>query len=110
MNNVPVIDITPFRDGSAKRSVAAAVNHACVDNGFFSIVGHGVPEPLTQATRQAAADFFALPFAAKAASVPAKRAPRGSPTRNALARLHPRRRRGAARSAGELRDRAARAG
>lgn len=77
MNNVPVIDITPFRDGSAKRSVAAAVNHACVDNGFFSIVGHGVPEPLTQATRQAAADFFALPFAAKAASVPAKRAPRG---------------------------------
>lgn len=43
---VPVIDTTPFRfgDPAARRTVVAAVGHACEHVGFFVITGHGVPD------------------------------------------------------------------
>ncbi len=77
MGTVPVIDIAAFRNASSKRAVAAAVNAACLEHGFFSVIGHGVAESLTAATRRASAHYFALPAVAKAESVPATRAPRG---------------------------------
>jgi isopenicillin N synthase-like dioxygenase len=58
---VPVIDIAALRDGSAaaRAAVAAEINAACVDTGFFTVTGHGVATDLLDRTRQAAADFFA---------------------------------------------------
>ena len=43
---VPVIDIAPFvfGDPAARRTVVAAVKHACEHVGFFVITGHGVPD------------------------------------------------------------------
>ena len=67
MTRIPVIDLTPLRNGdlAARRGVAAEINAACTDSGFFTIVGHGVPAELIARTRQAAADFFAAPDAIK---------------------------------------------
>lgn len=62
-DQVPVIDISPLRTTGeeGKRGVARALAAACEETGFFSVVGHGVDEDLIARTRQAAADFFALP-------------------------------------------------
>jgi isopenicillin N synthase-like dioxygenase len=60
-NNIPIIDIQPFFSGNqdARKSVAAAINAACRETGFFVVTGHGVDEDIMAATRQMAADFFA---------------------------------------------------
>ena len=62
-DSIPIIDIAPFRGGddAAKRRIAAAVDRACVETGFFAIVGHGVTESLVLDMRRSAVDFFALP-------------------------------------------------
>jgi isopenicillin N synthase-like dioxygenase len=77
--SVPLIDITPFREGgdAGKKAVARAVDRACRETGFFTIAGHGVPEELTARVRRLSADFFALPLDEKKRSVPQTRAPRG---------------------------------
>lgn len=61
--HVPVIDLEPLRTGdiSARRAVAREIEEACTGSGFFTIVGHGVPQDLIARTRQAGADFFAAP-------------------------------------------------
>jgi isopenicillin N synthase-like dioxygenase len=76
---VPVIDLEPFRQGAAagKAQVARALDEACLNTGFFSVVGHGIPESLIRDVRRLSADFFALPVEEKSRSVPAVRAPRG---------------------------------
>ena len=57
---IPVIDLAPyFRGGEAeKRRVALQIDEACTEVGFFTIVGHGVPEDQIQKARQATVDFF----------------------------------------------------
>ena len=62
-NPVPIIDVEPFFKGNEadRGSVAAALDRACRETGFFAIVGHGVDEALMARTRRMAADFFALP-------------------------------------------------
>jgi isopenicillin N synthase-like dioxygenase len=62
-HSIPTIDLAPFlRGGEAeKHEVARQVDEACKSIGFFTIVGHGVPEDLIAATRKVAVDFFALP-------------------------------------------------
>jgi isopenicillin N synthase-like dioxygenase len=62
-SSVPVIDLAPFRLGgeAERREVAQQIDAACTNIGFFTIVGHGVPEELVASTRQQAIDFFALP-------------------------------------------------
>ena len=64
---IPVIDLAPyFRGGPAeRRRVVQQVDEACTEVGFFTIVGHGVPEAQIQNVRDAAIEFFALPLAEK---------------------------------------------
>ncbi|RYZ07876.1 MAG: isopenicillin N synthase family oxygenase [Comamonadaceae bacterium] len=61
--NVPVIDISPFRTGSAadKQEVARLVDQACRDIGFLVISGHGVDPDLIERTRAVSRAFFDLP-------------------------------------------------
>jgi isopenicillin N synthase-like dioxygenase len=62
---IPVIDVAPFRDGSARAKVADAVAQACETIGFFVITGHGIaPEKLTRLIAEAR-DFFDQPEALK---------------------------------------------
>ncbi len=60
---VPVIDIGPFLSGdpAGSHAVAEAVREACEGIGFFTVVGHGVPEPLVDRLYANARAFFALP-------------------------------------------------
>ena len=44
MSGVPVIDLTPARQGDLadRARVARQIDEACCDIGFFTIAGHGV--------------------------------------------------------------------
>jgi isopenicillin N synthase-like dioxygenase len=61
---VPVIDIAPFAHGdpAARRTVVAAVKHACEHVGFFVITGHGVPAEKIKAVFAESRAFFARPL------------------------------------------------
>jgi isopenicillin N synthase-like dioxygenase len=58
-----MIDVSPFLtgDAEAKQRVARQIGDACRDIGFLTIVGHGVPDSLIQATYDTAKAFFDLP-------------------------------------------------
>lgn len=66
---IPTIDIGPFRRGEAgaRARIAAEIDRACADIGFFTVVGHGVSEDLIAAVRALTAAFFALPAEEKMA-------------------------------------------
>jgi isopenicillin N synthase-like dioxygenase len=64
---VPRVDVSPLvaGDGSDATDVARAIDSACRETGFFSIVGHGV-DPVARARLEALArEFFALDDAEK---------------------------------------------
>jgi isopenicillin N synthase-like dioxygenase len=63
MSGVPVIDLTPAREGglAERRRVARQIDDACCDIGFFTIAGHGVPGGVVRDLHEAAHAFFALP-------------------------------------------------
>ncbi|MBM3485902.1 MAG: isopenicillin N synthase family oxygenase [Alphaproteobacteria bacterium] len=67
MDDIPIIDVSRALTGDAasKGAVAGAIDRACRDTGFFSVVGHGVPMDLVQSTRAMAVAFFAQPDAEK---------------------------------------------
>jgi len=67
---VPIIDLTPWRDGSDRAGVADAIGRACRDVGFLVIAGHGVPDATIAAARAASLAFFRLPAAVKARYAP----------------------------------------
>lgn len=80
MTSVPVIDLTPARQGDLedRRRVARQIDEACCDIGFFTIAGHGVPDAIVRNLREAAHEFFALPLVEKLrASHPVEGTPRG---------------------------------
>lgn len=62
MTLVPTIDLR-----GEPGSVAAAIDAAAHDVGFFQVVGHGVDPAVVDAAWQAAAGLFALPLDAKLA-------------------------------------------
>ncbi len=64
---VPVVDLSPFLQGAAsdKRDVAKQVARVCEDIGFLTVVGHAVPEALTQRMYDVSREFFDLPLEAK---------------------------------------------
>jgi isopenicillin N synthase-like dioxygenase len=69
LTSVPVIDLARARQGGGleRRRVAAAIDAACRDIGFFAITGHGVPGALVDDLRRCAHAFFELPLADKLA-------------------------------------------
>jgi isopenicillin N synthase-like dioxygenase len=66
--DVPVIDVSPLVTGHGdERAVAAEIDAACREMGFFAIVGHGVDASLCQRLDALAREFFARPDDEKAA-------------------------------------------
>ena len=68
-SDVPVVDVGALvADDPADGALAAgqAIDAACRDVGFFSIVGHGVDMALLARLDRSARDFFALPEDEKA--------------------------------------------
>src|SRR5438477_6241682 len=70
MTDVPLIDLAPDQVGGLadRRRVAATIDAACREIGFFAISGHGVPEALVDDLRRHAHAFFALPLTDKLAA------------------------------------------
>lgn len=58
---VPIIDISPFIDGTDLHGVAADIDRACRDLGFLVITGHGVPQDTIDRGVDAMNHFFAQP-------------------------------------------------
>ena len=55
---IPVIDITPLRDGTDPISVAKSLHKASQDIGFIYIKGHGVSLKTVETARETALQFF----------------------------------------------------
>jgi isopenicillin N synthase-like dioxygenase len=55
---IPVIDISPLRNGSNPTAVAQALLAASRDLGFIYINGHGIPDEVITTARRCALDFF----------------------------------------------------
>ena len=67
MRGLPEIDIGPLLSGSSDPApVAAAIDRACREVGFFYVVGHGVEPELLDRLDAASRAFFALPATTKA--------------------------------------------
>jgi isopenicillin N synthase-like dioxygenase len=70
MVDVPVIDVGPLVRGDSDPAdtadSAAAIDAACREVGFFTVVGHGVNPDLQSQLDAAARRFFALPDGEKA--------------------------------------------
>ena len=66
---IPVIDYGPYFAGEkgALERVAAEVEHACEEIGFFYALNHGVPEALIERAFAASRRFHALPLETKLA-------------------------------------------
>ena len=68
MEELPVIDVAPLVTGVGDAgAVAAAIDAACREHGFFYVSGHGVSDDLQQRLEVATRAFFALPDGEKAA-------------------------------------------
>lgn len=57
-DEIPVIDISPLRDGSDPAGVARALHAASKGLGFIYVRGHGIPDAVIEGARAAAYDFF----------------------------------------------------
>ena len=62
---IPVIDITPLRDGTNPAAVAKAMHEANKGIGFLYIKGHGIPPEQIELTRATALQFFCAPYEEK---------------------------------------------
>ena len=62
---VPIIDLSNRNTRRGRAKLAAAIGEACETSGFFVIVGHGVPQDLTDRMFAVTKDFFTAPDAVK---------------------------------------------
>lgn len=62
---VPVIDLSCCDTGAGRAATAAAIGSACEGSGFFTIVGHGVPQDLVDRMYVTTKSYFTLPEAEK---------------------------------------------
>jgi isopenicillin N synthase-like dioxygenase len=71
--DIPTIDLTLFRDGTAEQraAVAAQVDEAARTVGFMQVVGHAVPAEIEAGLLTAMDGFFGLPMWQKKALRPA---------------------------------------
>ncbi len=69
---MPVVDISRWfeADVGMRRRVAAEVDAACREVGFFAIGGHGLPDELITAMLDSVTELFALPDDVKRRYVP----------------------------------------
>jgi isopenicillin N synthase-like dioxygenase len=62
MPELPIIDFEPFlsvtSSATEKQNVAAKIDEACRNQGFFYLIGHGVPQDLLDQVRMLAREFF----------------------------------------------------
>lgn len=69
IDTLPIVDIAPFLDprGSeaARRAVADKLRRACIDIGFFYLMGHGIAPAELEEALSRSRDFFRLPLDAK---------------------------------------------
>lgn len=67
MQDIPVIDLTAFREGGKadRAQVASAIASACETLGFLVVAGHGVPDADGDRLHKAGLDFFDRPLAEK---------------------------------------------
>lgn len=64
--HLPVIDVRELlANGPGKPAVAAALDKACRQSGFFYIVGHGISTELQQRLQRLSRAFFAQPVEVK---------------------------------------------
>jgi len=63
---IPVIDVSRAITGDDIPGVAAKINAAATDHGFFYISAHGIDQKLLDQAFQVSKDFFALPKEVKA--------------------------------------------
>lgn len=66
------VDISPYYEGGERerRSVAALIDKACSELGFFGLVGHRIPSRLVGEAVAVVEEFFSRPEAAKLAAQP----------------------------------------
>jgi isopenicillin N synthase-like dioxygenase/nicotinamidase-related amidase len=76
---LPVIDLAPLLAGgiASRKAVAGRIRAACIDNGFFYVVGHGVPSELTDRVFGECRRLFGLDDGAKRAISAASPSGRG---------------------------------
>jgi isopenicillin N synthase-like dioxygenase len=68
MTAIPIVDMAPLQGSEADRdAVAAAIDVACRETGFFYVVGHDVPADLVGRVDGLAREFFARPDDEKSA-------------------------------------------
>ncbi|MBV9332048.1 MAG: isopenicillin N synthase family oxygenase [Alphaproteobacteria bacterium] len=68
MDDLPVIDLTPFfgeGPSAARAEAARKVAAACREIGFFYVTAHRIPENLISRLERTAGEFFALPESEK---------------------------------------------
>ena len=65
MSSVPIVDISPLREGGDVNSVALEIRQACLEHGFFYVVGHRIPEALFERLERLSHEFFAQPVERK---------------------------------------------
>ena len=66
MRELPTLDLSRFDGEAATRAAFLSdLRRTAREIGFFYVVGHGVPQTLTGAVRDASRRFFALPEAEK---------------------------------------------
>jgi isopenicillin N synthase-like dioxygenase len=66
-NQLPIIDVSGLSSSKRERreAVGELIRSACVNNGFFYIANHGVPQGLIDAAMAETRNFFDLPTEAK---------------------------------------------
>jgi isopenicillin N synthase-like dioxygenase len=70
MTTIPVIDLAPAREGghADRLQIAAQIDAACCEIGFFTLTGHGVSAEVISDLRAKAHAFFERPLAEKLVS------------------------------------------
>ena len=66
-SHIPIVDITPFREGNPEgsRNAVQTIGRACEEIGFFTIVGHGVSADLIDRLYHTSRAFFDMPLEKK---------------------------------------------
>ncbi len=67
MSKIPLIDISDARTGGqeGKKRVAAQINQACIETGFFTVKGHGLDKTMIADAYASFDKFLKLPLAEK---------------------------------------------